>query len=182
MYLPRLISHTNKSKVEVCSSICQIWQKCVSWKTRVHGRARAHNSDWYKNSFIMVVYENIFLKLSQNFLSKARLKKFSRLKKILIDNHYKTIFVSVRMACSSPTEVWLSFCLFLNTITFSFSSVCAFFSSWTLLLFVELGKNEHKTRDPINKATTRVTNQTYSHWCHVTWWIQSVLACHHSLG
>ena len=42
----------------------------------------------------MVVYEKIFLKFSQNFLSKARLKK------ILIDNNYKTYFVSVRMAHS----------------------------------------------------------------------------------
>ena len=39
----------------------------------------------------------IFLKFSQNFLSKARLKKF------LIDNNYKTFFVSVRIVCSSCT-------------------------------------------------------------------------------
>ena len=41
----------------------------------------------------MAVYEK--KKFSQNFLSKARLKK--------IDNHYKTIFELVRMACSSYT-------------------------------------------------------------------------------
>ena len=38
----------------------------------------------------MAVYENIFLKFSQNFLSKARLKHF------LIGNHYRTIFGAVK--------------------------------------------------------------------------------------
>ena len=38
-----------------------------------------------------------FFKFSQNFLSKARLKN------VRIDNHFKTCFVSVRMACSSCT-------------------------------------------------------------------------------
>ena len=51
-----------------------------------------------KNSFIMVVLEKKILNFSQNLLSKARLKIF-----FLIDNHYKTIFVSVRIACSSHT-------------------------------------------------------------------------------
>ena len=46
----------------------------------------------------MVVYENFFLKFSQNFLSKGRLEN-----KFLIVNHYKTIFWSVRIACSSYT-------------------------------------------------------------------------------
>ena len=46
----------------------------------------------------MVVYENILLKFSQNFLSKAWLKK-----NFLIDNNYKNFFVSVRMAYSSYT-------------------------------------------------------------------------------
>ena len=51
----------------------------VLMKHRV-GRARV--SDWLENSFIMHVYEKIF---SQNFLFKARIKK------ILIDNNYRTI-------------------------------------------------------------------------------------------
>ena len=41
---------------------------------QAHGGGRVRHSDCYENSFIMVVYENIFLKFSQNFLSKARLK------------------------------------------------------------------------------------------------------------
>ena len=57
----------------------------------------------------MGVYEKMFFKFSQNFLSKARLKIF------LVDSHYKTIFVNiysfvmvvykriVRMACPSYT-------------------------------------------------------------------------------
>ena len=49
----------------------------------------------------MIVYENFFFKLSENFLSKGRLEK-----KFLIDNHYKTIFGSIRMACSSYTVYW----------------------------------------------------------------------------
>ena len=58
-----------------------------------YGVGRAHHSDCSENSFIIAVYEKIF---SQNFLSKKRKKN-----NFLIDNHYKTIFVSVRMACSS---------------------------------------------------------------------------------
>ena len=50
-----------------------------------HGVGRARHSDWSENNFIMFVYEKIFLKFGQNFLSNQRLKKF------LIDNHYKTI-------------------------------------------------------------------------------------------
>ena len=48
---------------------------------------------------IMIVYEKFFLKFSQNFLSKALQKKF------LIDYNYKTIFESVRIACSSYTVI-----------------------------------------------------------------------------
>ena len=50
-----------------------------------HRRGRARHSDWYENSFIIVVYQSEFSK-----------------KGFLIDNHYKTIFVSVRMTWSSP--------------------------------------------------------------------------------
>ena len=62
------------------------------------GGGRARDSEWNENSFIMVVYKKI-LKFTQNFLSKVGLKKF------VIDNHYKTIFISVRMACYSPPSV-----------------------------------------------------------------------------
>ena len=34
-----------------------------------HGVWRARHSDWIRNSFVMVVYKNFFLKFSQNFLS-----------------------------------------------------------------------------------------------------------------
>ena len=47
-----------------------------------HSVWRARHSEWSENSFIMDVYENIFLKFSQNFVSKARLKNS------IIDNHY----------------------------------------------------------------------------------------------
>ena len=56
---------------------------------------RALTSDWFVNGFIMVSMRT-FLKFSQNSLPKARLKIF------LIDNHYKTIFASVRVVCPSP--------------------------------------------------------------------------------
>ena len=43
-----------------------------------HPAGRGLTSDWPVNSFIiMIVYEKFF-NLSQNFLSKARLKKFSQ--------------------------------------------------------------------------------------------------------
>ena len=42
-----------------------------------HPVLRALISDWLENSFIMAVFEKIFLKFSQNFLSKASLKTFS---------------------------------------------------------------------------------------------------------
>ena len=45
----------------------------------------------------------IFFKVSLNFLSKGRLEK-----KFLIDNHYKTIFGSVRMAYSSYNVLHIS--------------------------------------------------------------------------
>ena len=48
----------------------------------------------------MVDYEENFLKFSQNFLPDARIKQI-----FLIDNHYKTIFVSLTMSYSSPTVV-----------------------------------------------------------------------------
>ena len=57
---------------------------------------RARTFDWLQNSFIMVVYENLFLKFSQNFLFKAQINKT-----FLINNRYTTIFESVRSACSS---------------------------------------------------------------------------------
>ena len=44
----------------------------------------------------MVVYENFFLKFSQNCVSKVRINK-----QFLIDNHYQTIIKSVRNACTS---------------------------------------------------------------------------------
>ena len=43
----------------------------------------------------MVVYEKIFFKVQSEFSVEGMKKK------ILIDNNYKTFFVSVRMACSS---------------------------------------------------------------------------------
>ena len=49
----------------------------------------------------MVVYENIFLlKFSQNFMSKKRLKK------ILIDNYYKTIFENSQNGVLFVHHVW----------------------------------------------------------------------------
>ena len=66
-----------------------------------HGVGRARHSDWSENNFIMVVYEKIFLKFSQNFLSNQRLKKF------LIDNHYKTICEQecIPVGCVPPAAV-----------------------------------------------------------------------------
>ena len=49
-----------------------------------HPVGTALTSNWFGNSFMVVVYEN-FLKFIQNFLLKAREKT------ILIVNHYKTI-------------------------------------------------------------------------------------------
>ena len=42
-----------------------------------HLTERARNSDWFVNSFIMVVYD-IFFKFNKNFLSKVLLKNFSQ--------------------------------------------------------------------------------------------------------
>ena len=64
-----------------------------SIETHTQGGGRSCHSDRYENSFIMVVYE-------KSFFSRALDRKFW-----LIDNHYKTIFVSIRMACSSPTVI-----------------------------------------------------------------------------
>ena len=47
----------------------------------------------------MVVYENFFLSCLRQKILTALLKHF------LIDNHYKTIFVSVRNEYSSPTVI-----------------------------------------------------------------------------
>ena len=54
-------------------------------------------SDWLENNFIMVVYENFFFQFvlwtdNSDWIFK----------KILIGKHYKTIFKSVRNACTSP--------------------------------------------------------------------------------
>ena len=55
---------------------------------------RTLSSVWSVNSFTMVVYENIFIHvLDRKFLLK--------LKRILIDNHYKTIYGLVGPECSS---------------------------------------------------------------------------------
>ena len=66
---------------------------------QLHGVWRVRISDWYENSFIMVSYENFF--------SRALDRKFwlNFIKNFLTDSHYKTIFGSVRMACSSYTMV-----------------------------------------------------------------------------
>ena len=41
-----------------------------------HPVERSFNSDWFVNSFIMVVYEKIFFKFSQNLVSQRTIKKF----------------------------------------------------------------------------------------------------------
>ena len=69
-------------------------QCCYLW----HGVWRARHSDRSENSFVMVVYEKNFFSLD---LDRKFWLKFK--KKFLIDSHYKTIFRSVRMACSSYT-------------------------------------------------------------------------------
>ena len=56
----------------------------VQNKAIQHSTRRVLTSDWFVNSFIIVVHEKISLKFSQKFLSKVWLKYF------LIDNHYKT--------------------------------------------------------------------------------------------
>ena len=67
-------------------------------KNYVHGGGKARHSDWYENSFLMVVYEN-------SFFSRALDRKFwlNFKKNVLIDNHYKTI--SYQSECSSPTAM-----------------------------------------------------------------------------
>ena len=49
----------------------------VTWNCLQHGGGRARHSDLSENSFITVIYEKMFFKFGQNFLSKARLKMFS---------------------------------------------------------------------------------------------------------
>ena len=56
---------------------------------------RVVTSDWFVKSFIIVVYDTIFLKFNQNFLSESRLKI------VLKDNNYKTIPRPVKSDCSS---------------------------------------------------------------------------------
>ena len=55
-------------------------------------------SDWLENNFIMVVHDIIFLFLLWTDNSDWILK-------ILIGKHYKTIFKSVRNACTSPRVI-----------------------------------------------------------------------------
>ena len=47
------------------------------WMQQVHPTGRALTSDWFTNSFIMVVFEKVFVKSSEDFLSKPRLKRNS---------------------------------------------------------------------------------------------------------
>ena len=57
-----------------------------------HPEGKVLSSDWSVNSFVMIVSDKFF---SQKFLSKVRLKKF------VINNHYKTIYRPVRTESSS---------------------------------------------------------------------------------
>ena len=59
-----------------------------------HSVGSARISDWLENSLIMVVYGKFFL-----FQSELSVQSMN--KKFPIDNHYKTIFKSVRNACTS---------------------------------------------------------------------------------
>ena len=51
----------------------------------LHPTGRALSSDRSANSFIMVVYKIFFLKFSQNFLSKYRLKSECSSCRVLLD-------------------------------------------------------------------------------------------------
>ena len=42
-----------------------------------HTDGRLTNSDWFANSYTMVLHEHFLFKFSQNFLSKGRLKMLS---------------------------------------------------------------------------------------------------------
>ena len=44
----------------------------------VHPAERAVTSDWSVNSFILVVYEKIYVRFSQNVLSKVQPKEISQ--------------------------------------------------------------------------------------------------------
>ena len=63
---------------------------------------RAFYFDWIINSFIMVVYENVFSYVMDR-------KFWLNLKKVLINNHYKIIKRPVRSECSS-CRVSIPFC------------------------------------------------------------------------
>ena len=69
-----------------------------------HPAGRGLTSDWFRNSFIMVVYE-------KNTFSRALAENFhSALKTILIDNHYKTISEQecIPVGCVPSTAVAIS--------------------------------------------------------------------------
>ena len=54
-----------------------------------------HNSDWFVNSFTLVVYENFFFSSVRIFRQKGRQKNF------LTENHYKTIYEAFRIELTS---------------------------------------------------------------------------------
>ena len=65
--------------------------------THSHPAGRVLNSDWFVNSFIMVIYKNFFSKLQSKLFVQSRIKKFSWTK---IKN-YKTIYGLVKTERSS---------------------------------------------------------------------------------
>ena len=103
-----------------------------------HGVWRALTSDWSENSFVMLIYQKFLFSRS---LENSDWTK----KKSLIDSHYKTIYRSVRMACSLYTVFgvphlnavfpqfrncanWTKF----NRIFNSNLNICCYFSHFSL--------------------------------------------------
>ena len=73
------------------------WWIRATWNTRkqLHPVGGALSSDWSGNIFITVLYGEIVF-------SHALDRKFwLNIKKIFINNHYKTIYVAIRTECSS---------------------------------------------------------------------------------
>ena len=74
-----------------------------------HRVGRTRISDLLVINFIMVVYENLFLKFSINFVSKVLLK-FTTV------NHYRTIFESVRSAFIYNLRIFTFISMFITSM------------------------------------------------------------------
>ena len=112
------------------NNIISFWHICTHASRTPH---RKSTDVWLEvSSFVMVVYDKIIWKFSQSFLSKARLKKF------LIDNHYKTIYGSVRSECSScmVKKSDPPFCSFPLTSVMDSPMSCAAFRSASVIFGV----------------------------------------------